>query len=101
MTKYSANKLVISNITTFEVADDIKIKNVFGYTKLDNYPFSDIDGSPYGIDSNDPTGKIDLTRQLSEELQLLGKGLGGELTYTFGAYFSSEKNRNRDRKSVV
>src|SRR3546814_3531849 len=53
MTKYRANNLVISNITTFEVADDIQIKNVFGYTKLDNYPFSDIDGSPYGIDSKD------------------------------------------------
>lgn len=89
---YRGRNLIVSNVTTFELNGTTQIKNVFGYTKLINDVFGDIDGIPYGIDDNGTIGKRDKTRQFSEELQLIGKT--SSLNYVTGIYFSDEKNRN-------
>jgi iron complex outermembrane receptor protein len=65
-----------------------------GYTRIDNEIFGDIDGIPYGIDDNGNIGNINETRQFSEELQIVGKALGNNLSYVTGVYFSAEKNLN-------
>jgi len=43
----------------------MKIRNIFGYTYLQNGIRGDIDGTPYGIDDNGDGGKNDDTRQYS------------------------------------
>lgn len=90
---YKGRNLVISNITTFDLGGDIKLRNIFGYTRLQSDSMGDIDGTAFGIDSNGPGGgKNDTTKQTSEELQLVGKTMGGKLNYVVGAYYSHETN---------
>ncbi|WP_084355974.1 TonB-dependent receptor [Novosphingobium lentum] len=90
--KYRGRNIIVSNITSFEVAPDTKIRNIFGYTYLKNGIAGDIDGTPYGIDDNGNGGKNDDTKQYSEELQLVGKALGGNLDYVIGGFYSHETN---------
>ena len=84
----------MSNITSFDVGADTKIRNIFGYTYLKNGIAGDIDGTPYGIDDNGTGAKNDNTRQFSEELQLVGKAFDGNLDYVVGGFISHETNVN-------
>ena len=90
--EYRGRNLIVSNVTSFELNGSNQIKNIFGFTKLVNDVYGDIDGIPYGIDDNGNIGKRDKTRQLSNELQLIGKTTN--LDYVTGVYFSDETNRN-------
>jgi iron complex outermembrane receptor protein len=97
---YSARNLLVSNVTTLDIADNLQIKNVFGYTNTRSTTFSDIDGTPFGIDNNGfyrnsangPNGRTERTRQFSEELQLIGEA--GPLSYVTGVYYANERNYN-------
>ena len=86
---HRAKNLVVSNITTFDVAPDTQIKNVFGYTSIKAFDRAEFDGSPFGVDTLGPEGLRTNLRQISEELQLIGKV--GPLSYVTGIYFSDEK----------
>lgn len=91
--KYKGRNLILSNITTFELAPDTKLRNIFGYTRIEANSSGDIDGTPFGIDSNGPNGgKNDKTKQYSEELQLGGKAFDGKLNYVVGGFYSHETN---------
>ncbi len=88
---HKADNIVISNVTTYDVGENTQIKNVFGFTDLKSLDRAEFDGSPFGIDALGPRGlDIDL-RQISEELQLLGKAIDNQLNYVAGIYFSHEK----------
>ena len=87
--QHRANNLVVSNITTIDVATNTQIKNVFGYTKIKAFDRAEFDGSPFGVDTLGPKGLKTNLRQISEELQLIGKV--GPLSYVTGIYFSDEK----------
>lgn len=97
LNSYRAENWLVSNVTTIDVGPNTQIKNVFGFTKIDSTTFSDIDGTPFGIDNNGffrvsadgPNGRTDDTRQFSEELQLLGEI--GALSYVTGLYYSNER----------
>lgn len=88
---YRGRNTIVSNITTFDIADDLQIKNVFGYTHLNTSIYGDIDGIPWGIDDNGDLGKLDRTRQFSDELQLVGKAFDKNLSYVVGVFFSKER----------
>lgn len=90
--KYRGRNLIVSNVTTLELSGSQQIKNIFGYTKLIADNFGDIDGVPYGIDDNGVIGNRNKTRQISDELQLIGKT--PNFNYVTGVYFSDETNRN-------
>lgn len=92
--EYRGRNIIVSNITSFDVGADTKVRNIFGYTYLKNGIRGDIDGTPYGIDDNGDGGKNDNTRQYSEELQLVGKTAGGNLNYVIGGFYSHETNVN-------
>ncbi len=87
---YHAENTLISNITSIDVAADTQIRNIIGHTKIDNINQGDVDGTPYGID--DQSRIVNLTKQLSEELQLVGKTLDKKLSYVTGIYYSDESN---------
>ncbi|MGC1509076.1 TonB-dependent receptor [Ketobacter sp.] len=73
-----------SNTTEFDISDDMTIKNIFGYRKVETSRTSDADGTAFPISSNglssrtsavtlDPVGaEVIEAEQLSNELQLLG-----------------------------
>ena len=86
--------LIVSNATSFDIGGDRQIKNILGYTRLDTVRGVDLDGTPVPIDSQGPIagkGLHSTSKQVSEELQLLGKALDGKLSYVTGLYFADEK----------
>lgn len=92
--RYRGRNIIVSNITSIDVGADTKLRNIVGYTYLKNGIAGDIDGSAFPIDDNGSGGKNDNTRQYSEELQLVGKALGGNLDYVIGGFISHETNVN-------
>jgi len=91
---YKSNNTLISNITTFELTDAIQFKNVLGYNNLRSRSGFDADGSPFQIDgppAGQPYGFDNADTEISEEPQLIGKALDGNLSYVAGGYFSFER----------
>ncbi len=99
---HNADQRMISNITTYEINDNLTIKNIYGYNKLFTNDCLDIDGGPYGwIDIHGglaPT--VDGTEykagcyvfgieHWSNELQLVGDY--GRLKYIVGVFFADEE----------
>ena len=99
--RYRGRNTIISNITAIDVGADTQIRNVLGYNRINSANYGDIDGVPYGIDDNGATGNITRTRQFSEELQLVGKTFGGNLSYVTGVYYSAERNYNLTTSNVL
>jgi iron complex outermembrane receptor protein len=101
ITRYRATNVIVSNITTYHLTDNLVIKNIFGRVKLESRLWSDIDGSPYGIDGEDPAGKIDFTGQTSDELQLVGNAFDNKLAYTGGYFYSTEYNQDYTSSTLL
>ncbi len=88
---YHNSKLVLSNITRYEINDDLTFKNVFGFVDAGTFDSGDLDGTPYGIDGRGTLqtgvkGLTDNRLQVSEEPQLLGTLFDKRLSYVVGAY---------------
>ena len=88
-----------ANTTEFELTDDLRIKNVFGYRDLDYVFSSDVDGTALPmigartsitepVTLNPPLGNIE-AEQFSDELQLLGSAFDDKLEWIVGAYWMS------------
>lgn len=99
--EYRARNTIVSNITSFDVADNATIRNIAGYTNIEGDLYGDIDGVPYGIDDNGATGNIQHTRQYSEELQLQGEAFDDRLKYVVGGYYSYERNFNLTTSNLL
>jgi iron complex outermembrane recepter protein len=91
---YHAQNVVVSNITTDRINDDLTLKNIFGRVMLINKIHSDIDGSPFGIDGEDPLGKNDWSSATSDEAQVQGTAFDKKLNYTAGFFYSDESTRD-------
>jgi iron complex outermembrane receptor protein len=87
---YRNNNAIATNATTFEINDTTRIKNILGYTNLVNRLSSDTDATPYALAESAPPGQLTRTRQLSEEIQVLGDTFNNRLNYVAGLYFSDE-----------
>lgn len=98
--KHRARQVSLSNISTIDLGANTQLKNVFGYSKLHSFDIGEFDGSSYGIDSLGPIGRDIHLRQISEELQLLGKAAGERLTYVVGLYYAHERN-DTDSQSLA
>jgi iron complex outermembrane recepter protein len=80
---------IVSNVTTFDLNDDLQLKNVFGYVNRKTFDSSEFDGTHYGIDTNGGRGRGGPLKSVSEEIQLLGKN--GNLNWVAGLYYADEK----------
>jgi iron complex outermembrane receptor protein len=84
------------NKTTYQLTDDVAIKNIIGYNKLNSRDQTDVDGSPFQILTIGLTGGPSAegynyrTEQYSDELQLAGTLDEKKLNYIFGAYYSRD-----------
>ena len=87
----------LTNTTTFDLSDDMLIKNIFGWTKSRSHYNISEQGAPYlvqctcNLATND-FGNLEKTRALSDELQLQGKAFDGGLDYIVGAYYYKGKS---------
>lgn len=89
-----ANNLIVSNVTKIDIAPDLQFKNVAGYNNLRSADGDDATGTPYGIDGtpiDQPYGLFKNIEEYSEEPQLIGKALQGDLSYVTGLYYSNNK----------
>jgi iron complex outermembrane receptor protein len=76
-----------SVISEFELADNLKIKNIYGYRRVKSFLYFDLDGSRFPI--VDGTDALE-SQQYSDELQLVGTALDGALDFIVGGYFFRE-----------
>lgn len=82
--------LTISNITEFDLGF-AKLKNIFGYRKVDAKVDWSNTGDRYKTYRITP---IDNGKQVSEELNLSGTGMGGNLDYFMGLFYLRESNHS-------
>jgi iron complex outermembrane receptor protein len=100
-TNHRSNNLVVSNITTIELASDLQFKNIYGYTSLRSFDGAEFDGTPYDLDQRNQGGDDSRYRQISEEAQLSGKILEQKLNYVTGFYFSDEFHPERAVSDLI
>lgn len=100
-TYHRANNLVLSNITSIDVAPGLQVKNILGYTSLRSFDGAEFDGTPYDLDQRDYGGDDSRYRQISEEAQLIGAVLQARLNYVAGFYFSDEYHPERAVSNLV
>jgi iron complex outermembrane receptor protein len=99
LNKYKANNIIVTNRTAFQISPDTEFRNIFGYTHLKTFNTFENDGTPYAIAESIPKGNPaigvhNLTKQTSDELQLVGKILSNRLAYVTGIYISDESYDN-------
>lgn len=95
---HRADQRLVVNTTSFELSDNLTIKNIAGYNYVKSNDRTDVDGLPFtplivGYFPDNSLGYTYTDDQISNELQLQGKGLGGRLDYIVGAYFFHGMNR--------
>ncbi len=78
----------------YDLNDDMQVKAITAYRKLDSKFGADIGGAPFLTLA--PTFETH-ERQFSEELQLTGKALDGRWKYVVGGYYFHEWGRHTDR----
>lgn len=89
----------VSNITSYDIADGLILKNIFGYRRFKQVNRFDFDGSPLTIlhfdtcstpatcNARDPGSPWGLNiRQISDELQLQGQAFDDRLKYIVGLF---------------
>jgi iron complex outermembrane recepter protein len=86
----------ITDILTYELNDNLKIKNIVGFYSLKENSVSDIDGTPFaGYETGiAPTTFSGPTLQYSEEFQLQGDAFDKRLTYVLGTF--NDQNNIQD-----
>ncbi len=91
----SHNKIYgIQNVTEYEFSDNLKVKNIIAYRKVEARVYADLDAVELGylyVDVNAPT------KQWSEELQLQGLSFNNRLDWIIGGYFFQEKGTDESR----
>jgi iron complex outermembrane recepter protein len=84
------SQLNIIDKATYDLTDNLSIKNIFGYSETQNSAFiEDIDGTNLGlVQGNTPLGSQPSgpSTQYNEELQLLGKAFNDKLNFVVGSF---------------
>jgi iron complex outermembrane recepter protein len=91
----------VTNTTTYDLSDDLQIKNIVGGSRSYVDFIADQIGVPFGIslDYNSDTGftgNKSTVQDISEEAQLLGKAFDKQLDYVFGYYYADDRHLERD-----
>lgn len=78
----------VQNKTSFEISENLTIKNIAGYRKQSRNMVQDYEGIPAFIIT---PNQFSRTENISEELQLQGKDFDNRLEYIVGAFYFQEK----------
>ena len=77
----------ITNKTTWDLSDNLTLKNIFGYRKQQRDQVQDYDGIPAFVITPYQFAR---TKNISEELQLQGKAFENRLEFIVGGYYFEE-----------
>jgi len=89
---HDAENLIISNITTIDLTDNLQLRNIIGYNDMDQNNTGEFDGTHFPANDLGLFGRRNQLTQFSEELQLQGTTPSGLLTYVAGLYYSDEED---------
>ena len=84
--------MTVSNVTSWDLADNLTLKNIASLTRAKMFTNTDFDGTPLNaVDIvRPPAGNWnDNLRDVTEEIQLQGRALGNRLSYTLGGFYSN------------
>ncbi len=87
---------ILINTTTFELRDNLRLKNILGYTVGDTDSEQPALGAlfPTFVTRNIDTGKIgneSEVKSFTEEFQLAGEAFNGDLNYIAGLYLQQQR----------
>ena len=89
---HRSDNTIVSNITTIDLGDGVTLKNIFGFDRANSVDYTDAGGAPYALELSRYEGLNNDSTDFSEEVQLLGKTLGNQLTYVTGFYYLTSHN---------
>ena len=93
-TRGGGSLFAVESITRIGLTDDINIRNLFGFRKAEFDYTADTDGTPFRI--FDAVENRYSAQQISNELQLQGKSLGGKLDWIIGGFYADQGPPNRN-----
>lgn len=86
---------------SLEVGDNLTIKSITGYRKLNNFTYMDYHTGIYGPNSFLISSFKQNHKQFSEELQLIGQSSDNSLSYILGLYYFDEKADSFDTSRLL
>ncbi len=104
---HKSRQYFVSNKTSYEINDSVKLTNIFGFNDVRSNDIIDVDGAglPWIIIGNVPNSQVAqpgaalpnaegynwYTKQWSNETQISGRIMDDKLTYIVGVYFGDVK----------
>ena len=80
--------LAVANISTVDLTDHLRFRNIFGYNDQSMTNTGDVDGTVFPVLDKPATPTTSISQQYTEEAQLQGsKALGGALDWTLGVFY--------------
>lgn len=83
----SGSNLSINNLTNLTFSDELKFRNIVGYSVLKQIRVRDVDATILPILAIPDAPFQKAYHQFTEEAQLLGKSFGGRLDWIFGVFY--------------
>ena len=96
-TTHKSDDEVAVNTTTFDINDSMRIKNILGYTAGNNDSEQPAIGTSFvtfatrNIDTGKSGNELEI-ESISDELQLSGDAMSGDLTYITGLYYQKMRS---------
>lgn len=93
----------VANTTEYRVSDNVTLKNIFGYRKVELASVYDSDGSieAFANMSNDGLPAITNAEMFSNEFQVLGTAFDDRLDWITGAYYWQQTGRRISRSNIM
>ena len=84
----SGTTLAVGNMSTIDLSDHVRFRNIFGYNNQKATGSGDQDGTVFPVFAIPSTPQVAVAEQFTDEAQLQGsKTLGGSLDWTLGAFY--------------
>ena len=93
--------LSLNNITTIELTDTLKIRNILGYDEAHTYLAFDDDGTALPILDSRILPSDTPVEQFTEELQVLGTSFNGRLEWILGGFYLDSPEPDRFIRSAA
>jgi iron complex outermembrane recepter protein len=89
------------NMTTADINDNLTVKNIFGWQRAASGSSGhDMDGTSLALLNLATGGKLIAQRYLSDEIQLQGTHMDGELNWIAGAFYGEDEQVDDGRQGV-
>ncbi|MET0377679.1 MAG: TonB-dependent receptor [Spongiibacteraceae bacterium] len=84
------------NTTTYEISDELSVKNIVSYQKVESGSNADLDGTPFAlvdvqqfqnINGREVRSKGQRNHQVTEEIQLQGTSFDDQLDWILGGFY--------------